>query len=133
MPFAFCILRRKQMAARRLRSQNLAARGDLESFRNGFLGFAASDWLRHKARNIAGWRILTIGLSRCARPVQLDIGYWILDIGCWALSVGRLLEHSHMKNAPLDKPHVVIVGAGFGGLEAAKKLACKNVHVTVID
>jgi NADH dehydrogenase len=32
-----------------------------------------------------------------------------------------------------SKPRVIIVGAGFGGLEAAKKLACKNVHVTVID
>src|SRR6266705_2452839 len=32
-----------------------------------------------------------------------------------------------------SKPHVVIVGAGFGGLEAAKKLACEDVRVTVID
>src|SRR5436305_13732645 len=31
------------------------------------------------------------------------------------------------------KPQVVIVGAGFGGLEAAKKLACEKVRVTVID
>lgn len=31
------------------------------------------------------------------------------------------------------KPQVVIVGAGFGGLEAAKKLQCEEVHVTVID
>jgi NADH dehydrogenase len=31
------------------------------------------------------------------------------------------------------KPHVIIVGAGFGGLEAAKKLACEDVRVTVID
>src|SRR6266849_10184203 len=38
-----------------------------------------------------------------------------------------------MENALAKKPHVVIVGAGFGGLEAAKKLACKDVHVTVID
>src|SRR6201987_5498227 len=30
-------------------------------------------------------------------------------------------------------PQVIIIGAGFGGLEAAKKLACKDVHVTVID
>jgi NADH dehydrogenase len=30
-------------------------------------------------------------------------------------------------------PHGVIVGAGFGGLEAAKKLGCENVRVTVID
>src|SRR6184192_3241193 len=28
---------------------------------------------------------------------------------------------------------VVIVGAGFGGLEAAKKLACENVQLTVVD
>ena len=32
-----------------------------------------------------------------------------------------------------SKPHVVIIGAGFGGLEAAKKLGCKDVRVTVID
>src|SRR5437762_5585202 len=30
-------------------------------------------------------------------------------------------------------PRVVIVGGGFGGLEAAKKLACESVHLTVID
>jgi NADH dehydrogenase len=30
-------------------------------------------------------------------------------------------------------PRVVIVGGGFGGLEAAKKLVCENVHLTVID
>jgi NADH dehydrogenase len=38
-----------------------------------------------------------------------------------------------MEDAPAKKPHVVIVGGGFGGLEAAKKLACKDVQVTVID
>ncbi|MEP7014951.1 MAG: NAD(P)/FAD-dependent oxidoreductase [Verrucomicrobiota bacterium] len=32
-----------------------------------------------------------------------------------------------------ERPHVVIVGAGAGGLEAAKKLACEDVRVTVID
>src|SRR5919197_2717499 len=32
-----------------------------------------------------------------------------------------------------ELPRVVIVGGGFGGLEAAKKLACENVHLTVID
>lgn len=30
-------------------------------------------------------------------------------------------------------PRVVIVGGGFGGLEAAKKLACENLHLTLID
>jgi NADH:ubiquinone reductase (H+-translocating) len=38
-----------------------------------------------------------------------------------------------MQNTPEKKPQVVIVGAGFGGLEAAKKLACQDVRVTVID
>jgi len=39
-----------------------------------------------------------------------------------------------MENSPPRKPRVIIVGAGFGGLEAAKKLACeKTVKVTVID
>src|SRR5437764_11723719 len=31
------------------------------------------------------------------------------------------------------KPRVVIIGAGFGGLEAAKKLACEAVRVAVVD
>jgi NADH dehydrogenase len=31
------------------------------------------------------------------------------------------------------KPRVVILGGGFGGLEAAKKLACEEVRVTVVD
>jgi NADH:ubiquinone reductase (H+-translocating) len=31
------------------------------------------------------------------------------------------------------RPQVVIVGAGFGGLEAAKKLACENVRLTILD
>src|SRR2546430_10857951 len=38
-----------------------------------------------------------------------------------------------MKEPRNEKPRVIIVGSGFGGLEAAKKLACKDVRVTVID
>jgi len=38
-----------------------------------------------------------------------------------------------MEDTAINKARVIIVGAGFGGLEAAKKLACENVHVTVID
>ena len=38
-----------------------------------------------------------------------------------------------MENALIPKPHVIIVGAGFGGLEAAKKLGKEAVRVTVID
>lgn len=31
------------------------------------------------------------------------------------------------------KPHVVIIGAGFGGLEAAKRLSSAPVRMTIID
>ncbi len=32
-----------------------------------------------------------------------------------------------------DKPHVVVVGAGFGGLEAIRELDGKPVNVTIVD
>jgi NADH dehydrogenase len=38
-----------------------------------------------------------------------------------------------MKESQNRKPRVIIVGAGFGGLQAAKKLAPENVLITVID
>src|SRR3954447_24659349 len=38
-----------------------------------------------------------------------------------------------MERAVTAKPRVLIVGAGFGGLEAAKKLGREPVQVTVID
>ena len=38
-----------------------------------------------------------------------------------------------MANVLENKPQVIIVGAGSGGLEAAKKLACEDVCLTVID
>ena len=38
-----------------------------------------------------------------------------------------------MENVPTQQPRVVIIGAGFGGLEAAKKLACEDIDLTVID
>src|SRR5215475_187558 len=38
-----------------------------------------------------------------------------------------------MKEPHNQKPNVIIIGAGFGGLQAAKKLAGENVRVTVID
>jgi NADH:quinone reductase (non-electrogenic) len=38
-----------------------------------------------------------------------------------------------MEKAHKHQPQVIIIGAGFGGLEAAKKLACKDVRLTVID
>ena len=38
-----------------------------------------------------------------------------------------------MELADEQQPHVIIVGAGFGGLETAKKLGGEPVRVTVID
>ena len=38
-----------------------------------------------------------------------------------------------MESGVSERPHVVIVGAGFGGLEAARALAQSPVDVTVID
>jgi NADH dehydrogenase len=38
-----------------------------------------------------------------------------------------------MEDTPTQKPRVVILGAGFGGLEAAKKLCCEAVQVTIVD
>ena len=38
-----------------------------------------------------------------------------------------------MKESQNRKPRVIIIGGGFGGLQAAKKLGRKNVRVTVID
>src|ERR1700693_4517323 len=37
------------------------------------------------------------------------------------------------QNTPSKVPHVVIVGGGFGGLTAAKKLGKQPVRVTLID
>lgn len=38
-----------------------------------------------------------------------------------------------MESPAQKQPQVIIVGAGFGGLEAAKKLACKDVRLMVIE
>src|ERR1700751_2540848 len=38
-----------------------------------------------------------------------------------------------MQSPTRKQPQVIIVGAGFGGLEAAKKLACEDVRLTMID
>ena len=109
------------MPARRVRSQNLPACGDLEAFCHCFACLAASYRFRHERRKIEEIAVLT----------RIDL---------WAPVLARRLAFRRnalqllpMENTPTEKPHVVIVGAGFGGLEAAKKLACEDVRVTVID
>ncbi|MGI8474967.1 MAG: FAD-dependent oxidoreductase, partial [Thermomicrobiales bacterium] len=34
---------------------------------------------------------------------------------------------------PPERPHVVIIGGGFGGLDAARSFADKPIRVTLID
>jgi NADH:ubiquinone reductase (H+-translocating) len=44
-----------------------------------------------------------------------------------------MAEQHHVKEAPEVLPHVVIVGGGFGGIEAAKVLGRGKVRVTLLD
>ncbi len=43
------------------------------------------------------------------------------------------IEHSTQRRPPRTRPRVLIVGAGFGGLEAAKRLQRLPVDVTLVD
>ena len=43
------------------------------------------------------------------------------------------VQHANETTERPRRPHVVIVGAGFGGLEAAKVLAGKEADVTIVD
>jgi len=56
-----------------------------------------------------------------------------LKFGIWSFHPVVLLQDCRVENGPTEKPRVVIIGAGFGGLEAAKKLAGETVRVTVVD
>jgi NADH:ubiquinone reductase (H+-translocating) len=52
----------------------------------------------------------------------------------WVVNMDASSPSLRTDAAPASaRPHVVIVGAGFGGLEAAKALARASVDVTVID
>lgn len=44
-----------------------------------------------------------------------------------------MADKPHGNQATVERPHVVIVGGGFGGLEAAKALRGAKVRVTLID
>ena len=44
-----------------------------------------------------------------------------------------MAEQPHAGGGPVALPHVVIVGGGFGGIEAAKALGRAKVRVTLVD
>ncbi|MBU2847251.1 FAD-dependent oxidoreductase [Acidithiobacillus ferriphilus] len=69
--------------------------------------------------------VMTLALVGLYGPGRLSLDKWILDV---------LPQISGGQVFPLEgAPRVVIVGAGFGGLACAAKLAKIAVHVTLID
>src|SRR5271156_3890874 len=50
----------------------------------------------------------------------------MLGVGCWMFCLCMKVHHRNL-------PRVVIIGGGFGGLEAAKALRKANVRVTLLD
>src|ERR1700739_1041272 len=68
-----------------------------------------------------------------------------LCVGMRGLDIGGIRGHCHTPPGPMatgaseelrmpqQRPHVVIVGAGFGGLQAAKMLGRAAVDITIID
>ncbi len=64
-----------------------------------------------------------------------------VDAALWTVPLsGKVFEPSRVLNnlfrwgcGMAQKPHVVVVGAGFGGLNAARELARRPVRVTLID
>src|SRR5713101_6948769 len=117
------------MPARRVCSQNFAACGDLEAFCHCLTCLAAGNRFRHRTRKIA-----LVAMQTTVFPVSSALCRRQRRDYNKSSHRFSFCEHScAMENTPTEKPQVVIVGAGFGGLEAAKKLACKNLRVTVID
>ncbi len=55
-------------------------------------------------------------------------GPWSLDALCMAWARRRMLAR-----APADLPHVVVVGAGFGGLAAVRGLRHSACRITLVD
>ncbi|MHB8116700.1 MAG: FAD-dependent oxidoreductase [Acidithiobacillus ferrivorans] len=69
--------------------------------------------------------VMTLALVGLYGPGRLSLDKWILDV---------LPQISGRQVFPLEgAPHVVIVGAGFGGLTCAAKLTKTPVQVTLID
>ncbi|WP_428032005.1 NAD(P)/FAD-dependent oxidoreductase [Ancylobacter sp.] len=55
------------------------------------------------------------------------------DAGADDTETGPRGQVKSIESAPSARPHVVIVGAGFGGLQAARGLADAPVDITLID
>jgi len=48
-------------------------------------------------------------------------------------SESRSAQHEAVSAAPAARPHVVIIGCGFGGIEAVRSLSKAEVEITLVD
>ena len=103
-----------------LLTQRFARSSDLEPLGNGFPCLGARNRLRHKARKIGA-------------VFREDNWFPVRAVLRKFLASRAVLRSISGMNTPAQQPHVIIIGAGFGGLEAAKLLACEPVRLTVID
>ena len=87
---------------------------------------------------------LAVPFSQAA--MQLDERlYWLLALGILILygpgpfALDRVVDHALRRvdrGSAVDDtclPHVVIVGGGFGGIAAARGLACADCRITLVD
>src|ERR1051325_11505588 len=140
LAFAFGVLGREEVAPTRLCAQNFAARGDLESFRDGFPGLTASNRFRHRERKIAAATRITNSFSPANRaaeapsskeltrsPVQTGIGNFS---GAWTLEIGISLAASPVQIEPW-KPRrrrsrmSSLSALGLAGLKRPRSFATK--------
>lgn len=63
----------------------------------------------------------------------LRTGFWVGFWGFIPLGAPAFVCQGEAVKSPAKRPHVVIIGGGFGGLEAAKGLGKAPVDVTLVD
>jgi len=103
------------------------------------LGFGASLINKVLAAAALGAGMMAGGESASVWLVLLLARIGIISAGPWSFDrlldqkLARWMRPSHGKRGADKWPHVVIIGAGFGGMACAGKLRHLPVHVTVID
>ena len=101
------------------------------------------------ATRVAALIAILVALAVLASGASGPIGYWVAALvlialyGAGPLSLDRPIERALARRVPQfigrpafsleGLPHVVVVGAGFGGLACARQLASVPVRVTIID
>jgi NADPH-dependent 2,4-dienoyl-CoA reductase/sulfur reductase-like enzyme len=88
-------------------------------------------------RQRRAWADLRLGVDDCRRPLYYASLLFLLltfsGPGSWSLDAWLQKSVGRRPLLPGKRPHVVIVGAGFGGLKCASGLKEEAVDVTLID